>query len=261
MYYVVQENTFREENYDNLMIALDRLQLPYEIVKVLPFTENIDIQTDRTDVFPFGAVKLSRISSEYNWKPGSQLNDNHDYMVYKDYYKDNLLNYDSKIIKLGDRDFYSKERFFARPTKDNKIFTGREFDMGEYRNTRDMLLFNAKIAKEDGFHTVLDEDTEIQISSIKKIYNESRFWIVKGEVVTASQYRLGNRLVLDENVDKESYTFCKKMVNLFELNDAFVMDLALTENGYKIIECGCINSAGFYRADMQKLLISIEEKM
>jgi len=66
---------------------------------------------------------------------------------------------------------------------------------------------------------------------------------------------------LDENVDKDAYTFCKKMVNLFELNDAFVMDLALTENGYKIIECGCINSAGFYRADMQKLLIAIEERM
>ena len=261
MYYVVQEDTFREENYNNLMIALDRLQLPYEIIQVLPFTEDIEIQTDRTDVFPFGAVKLSRISAEYNWKPGSQLNDNHDYMVYKEYYKDNLLNYDSKIIKLGDKDFFSKPRFFARPTKDTKIFTGREFDLGEYRETRDTLLSNAKKAREDGFHTVLDENTDIQISSIKKIYNEIRFWVVKGEVVTASQYRLGNRLVLDENVDKKAYTFCNKMVKLFELNDAFVIDLALTEKGYKIIECGCINSAGFYRADMQKLLIAIEEKM
>ena len=50
------------------------------------------------------------------------------------------------------------------------------------------------------------------------------------------------------------------MVSLYELNEAFVMDLALTEHGYKIVECGCMNSAGFYRADMQKLLIALEEK-
>ena len=32
MYYVVQENVFREENFDNLIIALNRLDLPYEII-------------------------------------------------------------------------------------------------------------------------------------------------------------------------------------------------------------------------------------
>ena len=51
------------------------------------------------------------------------------------------------------------------------------------------------------------------------------------------------------------------MIKLFELNKGFVMDLALTENGWKIIECGCINCAGFYEADMQTLLMAIEEKM
>lgn len=38
----------------------------------------------------------------------------------------------------------------------------------------------------------------------------------------------------------------------------FVMDIADTEKGFKIIECGCINCAGFYAADMQKLFISLE---
>jgi len=250
----VQENTFREENYDNLIIALNRLGLPYEIVNVLPFTDEVEFQTDRTDVFPFGAVKLSRVSREFNWKPGSQLNDNHDYMVYKDYYKDNLLNYDSKIIRFGDKDFFQKELFFARPTQDTKVFTGKVFDMGEWMDYRDKALVN-------GHTTLLNENTEVQISTVKKLYNEIRFWIVKGEIVTASQYKLGNRVVLDDNIDNDAHTFCKKMVRLFELNDAFVMDLALTSNGYKIIECGCINSAGFYKADMQKLLMKIEERM
>ena len=57
MYYIVQENVFKEENYDNLIMALDRLELPYEVVKVLPFVETIEFKTDRKDVFPFGSLK------------------------------------------------------------------------------------------------------------------------------------------------------------------------------------------------------------
>ena len=28
---------------------------------------------------------------------------------------------------------------------------------------------------------------------------------------------------------------------------------------YYIVECGCVNSAGFYKADLIKLLISLED--
>lgn len=107
MYYIIQENVFREENYNNLIIALDRLQLEYEIVKVLPFIETIEFQTKRTDIFPFGSLKMARVYNQYKWNPGSQMNNNHDFLVYKDYYKENLLNYDSHIIKFGNKDFFN----------------------------------------------------------------------------------------------------------------------------------------------------------
>ena len=108
MYYVVQDNVFREPNYNNLIYALERLDLPHEIVAVIPFVDDFNFETDRKDVFPFGSIKMARLSQKYEWIPGSQMNDNHDYMVYKDYYKDNLINYYSKIIKFGDTDFFIK---------------------------------------------------------------------------------------------------------------------------------------------------------
>ena len=251
MYYVVQENVFNEANYDNLILALDKLSLPYEIIKVKPFIETLRVKTKRKDVFPFGSLKLARLSTKRGWRPGSQMNANHDYLVYRDYYKKNLLNYDSRIQKFGD-DFFSKEIFFARPTQDTKVFTGKVFDMQEWRDFVAYSLTN-------GHSTLLNIDTEIQISTVKKIQQEIRFWIVKGEIITASQYRLGDRLVLNENIDQAAYEYCERMIKLFQLNDAFVMDLALTENGYKIIECGCINCAGFYKANMQKLLMKLED--
>jgi hypothetical protein len=251
MYYIVQENVFREENYDNLIQALDRLILPYEIVKVLPFIDNIEFKTDSKHIFPFGSLKMARISKKYGWKPGSQMNDNHDFMVYKDFYRENLLNYDSKIIKFGDKDFFCKELFFARPTKDTKVFTGKVFDMSEWQEFREYSFIN-------GHSTLLDANTEVQISTVKKIQKEIRFWIVMGEIITASQYRLGNRLVLSDDIDQSAYDFCNKMVKIFELNEAFVMDLCLVDGEYKIVECGCINCAGFYKANMQKLLMALE---
>ncbi len=226
-------------------------ELPYEIVDVYPFTDNIDIKTDRKDIFPFGSLKLARISKELGWYPGSQMNDKHDYMVYKNYYKENLLNYDSKIIKFGDEDFFSVDPFFARPTKDTKVFTGQTFDMETWENFR-----NRKLT--DGHSTILDKDTEIQISTIKNIQKEIRFWIVKGKIITASQYKLGKRSCCDARVDIAAYDFCEDMIKLFQLNEAFVMDVCMVDYEYKIVECGCINCAGFYHADLQKLIINLE---
>lgn len=253
MHYIVQENTFNEPNFDNLIIGLEKLNLSYEIVKVIPFLDKIEFETNRKDVFPFGGLTMARISKKYGWKPGFMINENYDFMIYKDYYKDHLLNYDSKIIKFGDEDFFSEKIFFARPTKDTKVFTGREFDMEQWREFRDYSLTN-------GHSTVLDKDNEIQISTIKKIQQEIRFWIVKGEIVTASQYRLGGRLLFNDNIDSAGYDYCREMIKIFQLNDAFVMDICLSNDEYKIVECGCINCAGFYKADMQKIIFAIEER-
>jgi len=259
MYYIVQKNVFKEVNYTNIISALDRLKLEYEIVEVIPFVEYFKFKTERKDVFPFGSLKMASLSQKYGWYPGSQMNDNHDYMVYKDYYKENLLNYDSRIIKFGDIDFFSEEPFFARPTKDTKVFSGQTFDMYTWRESVKNALHNANEARKQGFPAILDENTEVQICSIKKIKQEFRFWIVKGEIITASQYKLGNRVVLNDVIDDAVYDFCKEMIKIFELNEAFVMDIALTKDGYKIIECGCINCSGFYAANMQKILMALEE--
>jgi hypothetical protein len=252
MYYIVQENVFREENYDNLIISLERLGLEYEIVKLLPFIEDFEFKTDRKDVFPFGAVKMSRLSRKYGWYPGSQLCKNHDYEIYSKYYKENLLNYDSKIVKFSD-DFFSEELFFARPTEDTKVFTGRVFDMEQWREFRELKLT-------DGHTTLLNANTPIQISSVKKIQKEIRFWIVKSKIVTASVYNLGgSHYLCSIGIDDDAYIFVNKMIKLFELNETFIMDICLVNGEYKIVECGCTNSAGFYKADMNKLIIALEE--
>lgn len=54
------------------------------------------------------------------------------------------------------------------------------------------------------------------------------------------------------------------MVKIYQLADAFVMDICEVLNDdkieYKIVEAGCINSAGFYKSNMPKLIEAIEMK-
>jgi hypothetical protein len=49
------------------------------------------------------------------------------------------------------------------------------------------------------------------------------------------------------------------MVDIFQICDAFVIDVCLTKNGWKIVECGSVSCAGFYDADMQKIIFALED--
>lgn len=255
MYYIIQENTFREENYNVLVETLERLELRYEIVKVLPFIEDFEYKTDRKNVFCFGSVKMSRLAKKYGWYPGSLLNENHDYRIYSQYYKENLLNYDSKIQKFGDE--VNKELFFARPCEDTKTFTGKVFNKQSWNEFKESFFKSGQISS-------LTNDTEIQISSVKHLTKEFRFWIVDGKIITGSLYRNGYWINRSEIVDDGALEFCQKMVDIYQLAEAFVMDICeVLINDvpeYKIIECGCINSAGFYKANMPKLIDALELK-
>ena len=90
------------------------------------------------------------------------------------------------------------------------------------------------------------------------IQKEFRFFVVGGKIITGSQYTLHGRYYTNPLIDEPAREFAQEMVNLYQLADSFVIDIAQTINGYKIVECGCINCAGFYDSDLQKLLMAIE---
>lgn len=265
MHYIIQEDIFKEPHYKLIRATLDRLNLPYQVVRIFPFVNkivetkyipidnNFDmdelpelIVPENTKIFVFGAVKLAHICSEKNWYPGSRLNKNHDFEVYSEYYKDNLLNYDSKIMKASEEIIWDTEDKFIRPTKDTKSFNGKVYNKHSWANI---------IEKSEA--RVL-ENTIIQVSSVKYIYKEIRFWVINGKIITGSQYILGKDVIYDSFYEEEALNFAQNMVDVYQIADAFVIDVCLTENGWKIVECNCINCAGFYLSDVQKMIMELE---
>jgi hypothetical protein len=252
MHYIIQENLFKEEGHAKLIKCLDRFDISYELVNVRPFIEEIEYVTDRKDVFVFGSLKLARLSKKYGWNPGALVTENHDYNVYSKHYKENLLNHDSRVIKFGDDFEWQYDQQFIRPCLDSKSFTGKVYEKQEWDDFKTRMLTH----QED---TTLRPDSLIQVAMPKRITQEVRCWVVNGKIITQSTYRRGSFLVYDNIVDDDSLEFAQRMVDLYQLAETFVIDVCLTDNGWKIVECGSTSCAGFYDADMQKLLMSLEE--
>lgn len=272
MHYVIQENIFKESHYETLKKSLERLGLTYTEVRIFPFIDkivNLDDIEDKSggynvdelpkyqpldkNIFCFGAIKLARIVSGLGWNPGSMMNSKHDFLVYKDYYGEDLLNHDSQIMKLSEvSNWTSGEKKFIRPTADTKSFSGGLFTQIEWEERMDHNLHNFR-------SDLFNENTLIQVSSPKEIWTEMRCWVVGGEIITASTYKIGNSVIYKRVIDEGPIMYAKSMVEKFQPNEAFVIDICQTPNGWKVVELNCINCAGFYDCDMQSLLISLEE--
>lgn len=253
MYYVIQENLFKEHHYQILIDIMDKYKFDYEIVKFRPFIHEIEYKTKRKDIFCFGAASLAEVAKKYDWNPGSMFNDNHNFEVYAEKYGlENMLNGDGCIINFTDKLPIKDVEFFARPTKDSKVFAGQIFSQDAWKEY-------TKICNESDTVNVITEETKILISRLKHIQQEVRCWVIGGKVVTASSYKIGNRVIY-ANYDDESFfvDFAQKMVDKYQVADAFVIDVCLSNDELKIVEVNNINSAGFYACNMEKLISALE---
>lgn len=267
MLHIIQENLFKEEHYDILIKTIQRLQLPYHIVRVYPFVDRIvDINDipekfntveDLPEINPsgkiwcWGSLSMTRIAKTKRWKPGTMVNDNHNYEVYSKWWKDMLLNYDSELMTIGDKLPWYKGSLFLRPVKDSKAFTGAIFNEEKWKYTVQHYI------NEPGYPE-FNKDTVIQVSMPKEIQREIRLWIVGDKIITGSYYKLGNRFYLDDNVEEEAIKFGYKVIEKGKLADAWVLDICMFNDEWKIVEAGCINHAGFYKSNLGKLVEEIE---
>lgn len=262
MYYVIQENLLREYGFKALIEHLDILKwkwanrlsdenVDYEIVKYIPFSEQLEVKTDRKDVFFFGSSNAGMVAKKkYNWTPGHFINENFTMEKYLPTFGEHMLNSDGEIVSIEDtlnEDYgYFRTPWFIRPLGDGKEFTGQVFSHEEwvsYATDNNCL-----------------KGQRVMIAQPKTTQQEIRCWMVDGEPVTISQYKIGSRgnyLNMDHN--DEAIIFARKMANIYQPARAFCLDICLYQDEYYIVELGCINHCGFYDANMGKLIDSLEK--
>jgi hypothetical protein len=241
MYFLIQSNIHSDPDHDRIYDALDELKYPYETIEILKETKHLELKTKCKDIFVYGSVRLARLSLQYDdWYPNSFYGNNHLFEIYSKHYKNNTLNYDFKVQKLTeDINWNSNSELFIKPFRDAKVFTGKVFNNSSWSD----YVYEALESKTSEH---LHENTLIQISKPQEILKEARLWVVGKQIVDAGYYKFDENTLFELNVAPEGIRFAKEMISIFNIADAFVMDIGLTMDGWKIIEVNCINSSGFY---------------
>lgn len=256
MHWVLQENIFNEDGFRSLEQVLSRLGIPYSTHKVVPFvgdlSPDIDFATGER-VVVMGSYSMANYARKKGWIPGSFDNENLDYEIQLPHWGSHMLNSDSTVSRFADVEPQLKP-FFIRPTLDSKSFTGFTTDWPSFVEWRDRVV---DLGADNG--GTLNADTLVQVASKKPIFREYRLWIVDDVVVTSSQYKVAGTPRYSSHVDGRVIDYGTMITSIWSPSRAYVLDIAETAQGFFVLEAGCINAAGFYEADMQKIVMAIED--
>lgn len=255
--WVIQNNLNFEVGIDNIKTILKNNNIELVEIDIYKNDENMYVKDtfdkfepiDISNIFVLGSYRLSRMATDRGFSPGSFSNDNFNYASWTQYWtKENMLNGEylkQKVTEIKIPDHW--EAVFARPLEDDKLITGGLF------KKEDLLMdLETKV-------TDIHKDKYLILSEPKTILAEYRFFVVDKKVITGSLYKIRGQLITSDSVDTEAMSYAQEMVNLWTPSAAFVIDIALTDKGPKIIEVNNISSAGLYKSDVSKLVIAMEE--
>lgn len=257
MHWILQHNYRWDAGTKELIEILKRSNIPHSIHKVIPFVGEIEPDiSPEGKVIVIGAYSLRRVAKRKGWIPGSFDLGDMTFQIHRERWGDEMLNSDALITTFGDVINYDlPHTFFARPVLDSKTFAGTVFDRDEFVEWR------SKFMELGADHQNMDltPDTEIMISTPKNIVQEYRCWIVDRKVVTASLYKRSGRVIYSDVVDQYVTDYAQRIADSWSPLDCYVLDVAVMEDGLKVIETNTLNAAGFYAANMSKLVQSLED--
>ncbi|MCC7247089.1 MAG: ATP-grasp domain-containing protein [Lysobacter sp.] len=253
MHWILQENLFRETEWEHLVAAIDRFDLPFSVHKVVPFVGELEpvpvLQADKAVCF--GSYSMRHAAKAHGWNPGVYDLFDQDFLVQKAAWGDRMLNADSRVMAF--QEVRLDKPTFLRPIDDSKYFAGRVFDPEEFETWRQRVW-----DLDEDYGTSLSPTTQVQLCVPKTIHAEYRFWVAGGEIVTKSLYKLGRRVVYATDVDERMDRFVERAIADWQPHRAFVIDVCDTPEGPRIVEINTINSAGFYAGDVQRLVAALE---
>jgi len=256
MHWILQNNLFNEKGYQTLLDTLERFSLPYTIHKVVPFVGELlpEPMLDTKNVICMGSYSLRHSAKRYGWNPGVFDLESFDFTIQKEKWGNHMLNFGAVVCRF-DEVVFTEDEMFIRPIHDSKAFPGVVETADEfYAWQRDVKALNLN----PDFINPLTDDTLVMVCPPKNIYSEHRFWVVKGQVVTSSTYKTGQRVHYQPIIDERFQWYAEERIAEWQPHDAFVIDIAETGAGLKVVEINTLNSCGFYSADIQSLVMALE---
>jgi hypothetical protein len=256
MAFWILQTAIHEVEREVIAKILTEENIPFKNVKLRPFTHNVQgLPKNYRDmpIVPYGSVNLSMWGKKKGLK-GVWWNDNLNFEVQRAVFGNHMLNGDSEIHPFGNIPHFEGERFI-RPVDDGKAFTGEIID------TNNLVAWQDRIFYFKGDSPIAPE-TKVQVSTVKSIFREYRFFVVKGRMITGSMYNEDNKLIrraLDKQ-DDIVVDYAQKMIDIWSPDEVAVIDIAVLNDSLdmKIIEFNNPNASGLYKSDFRAYARAIE---
>ena len=257
--WILQKNITNQNTLDRIKNVLNEQQVSFEEITVIPFSKEFP-EIKNIEKYPIIYGSTTMMINAYKnpiIKRGVFFDPEKFNMAnYVQNWGDSMLNADGKLIqfkevkKLQNND----HEFFIRPNSDEKEFAGKIFKTNElidwYRTIESLNIEQ------------INPQTKIWIAKPKMILKEWRIFIVDKRIVSVSKYMENQQINIDnQDIPSSLINFTTDRILEYQPNDIFVMDIALTKNSYKIIECNCFNGTGFYNHDIEKIVKLINKKI
>ena len=249
--WIVQRNL---GNNGELVAALDREKIRHLDVDVVPFSDDIPNIDYQGPVVCYGATGfIARVARAGRWQPATFYDPaTFRYTEYLAHWGDRMLNSDARVTTIGGfgQESHLPDRlFYVRPVADLKEFAGDVIEFGKLRE------WFSNISA--GEYT-LKPDCQIIVAEPTVIRAEYRLFMLDGQCIAASQYKLNGRLASREGCRLDFVLAAEKAAREWSPSPVFVMDVCEARpDEFKIVEANCFNSAGFYKADMDCIVAEV----
>lgn len=255
MKWLVQEFLNNSSNIIRILNALEKCSVDYLLVRVnkdnslsiidkenkMPLDNSKKVIQDfilNEKVMVYGSKTFANIAEGMGLKPGSFMNDKFEFEVFQRELGNELLNNEIIIGELSTL-YPIDEEFFIRPTGNTKLFTGMTV------TKKDFLDWQERENREDSPYI----GQSLMITQLQSIKAEYRFFVVDQKIITGSSYKVDDKINSSCKPSDEIMEYVVQIVDRFPLAKAFVIDIAETNKGLKVIEYNNINTSGLYGCD------------
>lgn len=257
--WIIQDANYANKDRAQILAACTQLEIPCLEIPVIPFAHQLpDFPLDDAyeNIYYGSTTMMDRLYEHYN-KPLGLFYDATTFSMenYLQQWGAHLLSSEAQFMTFeafSKAGYPAEQQFFIRPDADSKAFAGVVLDYGKIQAWYDSLLIDDVYG--------LGPDTKIMVGPAYHIEKEWRTFVVQGKVVTSSTYRKDFRLYESAtDIPAAMLDFVHARCQEYQPHDVFAMDIAKCsgEDEYYIIECGCMNSVGFYAADIAQYVAAL----
>lgn len=263
--WIIQDKNYADDDRQQIIDACEKRDIPCVEISVIPFADELPefpVDDEYENIYYGSTTMMDRLYENHN-KPTGLFYDHETFSIenYIDKWGEHMLSEDAEFMTVQeyiDGGYDSGNvKYFMRPDSDGKQFDGV---VGFDHELLEMLI--KATAAEGG---PITRDLKILIAPAYNIQREWRNYVVNGKVITSSRYRKNFRLSKSgEDIPEDMIKFVEDRCKEYQPHDIFAMDIAETRHDdgtmrYYIIECGCMNSVGFYHCDIDKYVEALTE--